>query len=345
MSPSTTTPLVGAAEYYSEYYGHNPNFLRRVHASLRGGGSTSRRSCIFLAGDSSLDNKFWFDSWAAATNGYEAVLAPGRMKTDVCYWLNDELVRRGHGGRLFCLNTAVEATSLNTRACGRLTPQDRLIASAIGPDDVLVVSVGGNDIALEPLLFTALNLSLVACCTPQVCIEQCACACPPNLRVDPGCACCGLPGCLVSPCGCPPGLGYLVDLFGNRVQNYIERLLAGRRPARVVVCMIYFLDVHGRGSWADCFLKMVCYDSSPARLQAAIRALFSLATRRVAIPGVEVVPFPLFEALDGSDPRDYVQRVEPSPEGGRKMAAALLDAILDEGGGGCYRRTPAEMQR
>ena len=168
MSHSTTTPLVGAGEYYSEYYGHNPNYLRRVHASLRGGVSGSRRSCIFLAGDSSLDNKFWFDSWAAATNGYEAVLAPGRMKTDVCYWLNDELVRRGHGGRLFCLNTAVEATSLNTRACGRLTPQDRLIASAIGPDDVLVVSVGGNDIALEPLLFTALNLSLVACCTPQV---------------------------------------------------------------------------------------------------------------------------------------------------------------------------------
>ena len=32
----------------------------------------------------------------------------------------------------------------------------------------------------------------------------------------------------------------------------------GRRPARVVVCMIYFLDVHGRGSWADCFLKATC---------------------------------------------------------------------------------------
>ena len=36
MSPSTTTPLVGAGEYYSEYYGHNPNYLRRVHASLLG---------------------------------------------------------------------------------------------------------------------------------------------------------------------------------------------------------------------------------------------------------------------------------------------------------------------
>jgi len=144
---------VSSQNYYATYHGHDVELLDVAHTALR----ARHSSIIFLAGDSSLDNKFWFDSWAAATNGYEAVLAPGRMKTDVCYWLNDELVRRGHGGRLFCLNTAVEATSLNTRTCGRLTPQDRLIASAIGPDDVLVVSVGGNDIALEPLLFTALK--------------------------------------------------------------------------------------------------------------------------------------------------------------------------------------------
>ena len=71
---------------------------------------------------------------------------------------------------------------------------------------------------------------------------------------------------------------------------------------------------------------------------AAIRQVFHLATRRIRIPGVEVVPVPLFEVLDGQESADYVQRVEPSPRGGQKMAAALMDAIFggatdDEGAG------------
>ena len=32
----------------------------------------------------------------------------------------------------------------------------------------------------------------------------------------------------------------------------------------------------------------------------------------------------------GTDPDDYVQRVEPSAQGGRKMAAAIADAVLAE---------------
>ena len=40
------------------------------------------------------------------------------------------------------------------------------------------------------------------------------------------------------------------------------------------------------------------------------------------------------EVLDGRDTRDYVQRVEPSPQGGRKMAVALLEAIYGGGNGG-----------
>ena len=122
-------------------------------------------------------------------------------------------------------------------------------------------------------------------------------------------------------------MGYFADLFGHRVENYVKRLLNGRRPQRVVICMIYFLDVHGRGSWADCFLSAMCYDCAPSRLQAAIRKVFELATKRIRIPGVEVMALPLFEALDGSDTRDYVQRVEPSPRGGRKLANLLLDSL------------------
>ena len=44
------------------------------------------------------------------------------MKQDVCYWLNAEAVRRG-AQDWAALNTAVEATALNDRACGRLLAQ------------------------------------------------------------------------------------------------------------------------------------------------------------------------------------------------------------------------------
>ena len=65
----------------------------------------------------------------------------------------------------------------------------------------------------------------------------------------------------------------------------------------------------------------------PERLQAAIRAVFRLATRRIRIAGVDVVPVPLYNVLDPNDYNDYVQRVEPSQAGGKKIAAALMDAI------------------
>ena len=53
--------------------------------------------------------------------------------------------------------------------------------------------------------------------------------------------------------------------------------------------------------------------------------------RSVSIPGSKVIPTALFHALDGKNSRDYIARVEPSSEGGRKMAEYLLD-MIDHGG-------------
>jgi len=321
-------PPISSERFYAEYSGHEVALLRPLHDHLRatrGGG----RECVFFAGDSSLDNKFWFDTKFEAVNGYEEVLQPPHMKADICYHFNKELERRGLT-RVFALNTAVEATSLNSRSCGCLLAQDRLIQRCITQQDTLLVSIGGNDLALNPVLATVSNI-IPLICLPQVCIERCACACPINTHVDLGCCGCGLPGCLFgTPFGWPPGLGYFVDLFKNRVENYVRSVIGNARPRRVVVCMIYYLDVHGRGSWADCFLCAMGYDCAPGRLQAAIRAVFNLATRRIRIPGVDVIAYPLFEVLDGSNSADYVQRVEPSPLGGQKMARALVDALYGD---------------
>jgi len=49
--------------------------------------------------------------------------------------------------------------------------------------------------------------------------------------------------------------------------------------------------------------------------------------RSIHIPGSEVIPVPLFNALNGKDPADYIARVEPSSQGGEKMAEYLLDMI------------------
>lgn len=255
------------------------------------------------------------------------------MKKDVCYWLNLEAETRGQED-LCCINTAVEATSLNNRACCFLCSQDKFIQDNIREGDTLIVSVGGNDIALAPLLCTVLSMSAMVCCAPQICLEKCACACPPNLGFDAGCLCCGLPNCISSLlCGWPLGFGYFVDLFKNRVGNYVRRLVSKTKPKKVVICMIYYLDEHAGGSWADGALSLMCYNWNPGKLQCAIRKVFELATTQIKIEGTEVVGFPLFEVLDGKNRDDYHQRVEPSPEGGAKMAAALMDVVLEGASG------------
>ena len=116
---------LNASRYYETYSGHEVVHLQQVHGVLR---PRSERM-IFFAGDSSLDNKYWFSGSALALNGYEDVLSPPQMKQDVCYWVNSECVRRQE--KVCCLNTAVEASSLNSRSCCCLLGQDEFIRDHI----------------------------------------------------------------------------------------------------------------------------------------------------------------------------------------------------------------------
>lgn len=104
--------------------------------------------------------------------------------------------------------------------------------------------------------------------------------------------------------------------------------------------MIYFPDENGSG-WADRALAALDYDKDPAGLQEAIRQLFRLATKRIKLSGTEVVPFPLFNVLDGKTTSDYAKRVEPSASGGQKMASLLMDVVL----GGCVPASPPSDDR
>ena len=128
-------------------------------------------------------------------------------------------------------------------------------------------------------------------------------------------------------CSSPPCLGYINHLFGTRVKHYIEKLTAKTKPKRVLVCMIYYLDETPRLSWAGTALKALGYDKDPERLQYLIRRMYVEAVSKIEIPGTRVIPVPLFDVLDGKNSGDYGDRVEPSSQGGRKMAEYLFDAI------------------
>ena len=67
-------------------------------------------------------------------------------------------------------NIAVEATTLNER-CRRLRPQDKFIRDNISSQDVLIVSIGGNDIALAPTPCTICSVAGLLC-LPTGCLES-----------------------------------------------------------------------------------------------------------------------------------------------------------------------------
>ncbi len=72
------------------------------------------------------------------------------------------------------------------------------------------------------------------------------------------------------------------------------------------------------------------YDARPAKLQLIIRCVFeAIRERGVSLggPAEGVHHVPLFAVLDGTNSSDYEQRVEPSVEGGRKMAEMLAEVL------------------
>ena len=50
-----STQLVDAGEFYGEYNGHKVTHLEKLLPALR----SSSDALLWLAGDSSLDNKYW----------------------------------------------------------------------------------------------------------------------------------------------------------------------------------------------------------------------------------------------------------------------------------------------
>jgi len=289
--------LVPAGAFYRTYHGHEVRWLEQVHEGLRG--RCGKEEIVWFAGDSTLDNKYWFDDRVHSGNGYEAILDnPSRAKPDVAYWVNHELEERGIPTTA-CINTSVEATTLGQRE-GQLTEQDVFLRDHLHANDTLVCSIGGNDIAMAPTPITIAKMLWLTTFSSRANISN----------------------------GTAAGLSHFIDIFGLRTQRYLEQLISKTKPRRVIVCMLYFIDEDTSvDSWASMALSALGYNKDPSLLQLLIRTMYQRATSHIQLDGVEVLPLPLFETLDGKSSSDYEQRVEPSPAGGRKMAAAIVDRM------------------
>lgn len=293
---------INASRFYYEWKGHqiaDVTAFRSITLSRR-----PNKPIIYLAGDSSLDNKYWVPSSGPRGEAlpvdvpeiYRATLDRPQPKPDVAFWLNHFL-----GDQATTINLAVEESMLRERD-HRLLEHDKFIRDNIRAEDILIISVGANDIALRPTFATIRHMLQLAWLTPRASLER----------------------------GTAWGLGHFTKMFKDQVQSYVSRLVEKQKPRAVIVCMIYYPLESGASSqqsWADLPLRMLGYNGSPGQLQAAIRAMYELATKKIHIEGTKVVPCPLFDAMDGKSKDDYVARVEPSTEGGRKMALQLKEII------------------
>lgn len=302
--PAVASLPIAACDFYAEYHGHPLGQLETLINALR----QKDGDIVWLAGDSSLDNKHWLfaggnkrdprhldneDLTADAVNGYEELLSPARMVRDVAFWLNSLFA--SSGASLCCVNTAVEESTLADRRDG-LKPHDELICNNLKPSDVIVISVGGNDVALRPSAATQMAMMQL----------------------------------MMAPPGSPEfsqAHGHIVNMFKDQTEEYIKRLVKNSKVRAVVVCMIYYFDETPGNGWCEGVLSQLRYNQMPGLIQGLINMTFEAATARVAVPGITIIPLQLSAALDGKTPGDYCQRVEPSVAGGRKMANLIAEAI------------------
>ena len=288
---------INSDRYYLEYHGHPTYILEKIIDYFKTNHNT--KQIVYLAGDSSLDNKYWVQSKSDAVNGYQNILSPPRMKRDICYHLNNIL----QSDNIVTINTSIEATTLGNRK-EELLGQDKLIRDNITENDVIVISLGGNDIALQPSFSTIWNMFKLNYFNSESTIKK-----------GPKHAW---------------GMNYLVNMFKDSLEDYIKKLTSKNKPSKVIVSMIYYPDEAVTGSWADRILGLAGYNSNPSKMQAAIRQIYKHAICKLNVDSVNIVPFPMFKFMDGKDTNDYVARVEPSDQGGEKLARGYANIILKE---------------
>lgn len=288
---------INSRNFYAEYHGHTAKDLRIVCENLRVMGKTR---FVFLAGDSSLDSKHWFQTNAPACNGYENFLQPPVMRQDICYHLNKYFEKTS----IVCVNAAVEEATVCEKIgeTGQLNAQDMFIRNNITSEDVLFVSIGGNDIALKPSFATLFNMGKMMTLNKIESLEN------------------DFENCWGAP--------HFIEMYRDYIQDYVKKLIGNVRPKLVIISMIYYPSLLP-GGWASGTLEKLNYHQNPLFLQTAIKQIYNHAIRKISLgPNVAVATFPMFEVLDGRNPDHYCQGVEPSAIGNKALAKAVVERFF-----------------
>ena len=79
---------INTNEFYGEYHGHKIKHLKSLHTTMRNDPNVNR--IIWTAGDSSLDNKYWFQDIkpAVPNTAYSQLLQPPHSNADITYYMN-----------------------------------------------------------------------------------------------------------------------------------------------------------------------------------------------------------------------------------------------------------------
>ncbi len=286
--------------FYDNYYGHKISHLETLTSQFR----KLRHSIIFLAGDSSLDNKYWvLDEARLPTHaGYQCVMPKVHLLDmkeeyeavpDVAYWLHN----RCQHYRMACVNAAVEEATLSSKM-NDMNAQDTFVMNNIQPNDVLVVSIGGNDIALKPTMGTIMAMA--------------------GLMWQP----------MIMLGYYNPSMIYLRHLFKTTLEMYIKKLTFLKKPRLIIVCFLYYPDENSQvESWANPTLSALGYDRNPCSLQERMKLVFEMCVKQIQLDGYHIKFLPLFQVLNGKRTEEYAKRVEPSSLGGRKMAEKIFEMI------------------
>jgi len=327
---------INSLDFYENYSGHKithlikiingKNFIERLRSY---NDQNKNRKVIFLAGDSSLDNKHWPLSNSnekklcnkPPINGYEDVLEGNNCVPDVAYQINQTLIDNGLNEEYVCINTSIEATTLHQRFTEpnsyngdvRLLDQDKFIFDYIRTDDILIVSVGGNDIALSPLLETARHF--------QNFIKNSRKSEDEKNKDE-----------------ISSYKQYFRNIFQNKIELYIKKLCSrdgnNSLPSVIIPCMIYYPALTSTQSgFAEGILTATNYRTGKQEiLENFIKDLYFESTRHIYIDKEDQIkniidPCPLYEVLDNSNDKLYLTSVEPSIEGGKLMAIRFVDQI------------------
>jgi hypothetical protein len=197
---------------YDNYYGHNIEILKKL--------VNDKNKYIYLVGDSVLDNKYWVKN--IKTEKVRDIFTVPDIAYHINSLLDKDKSKDLNKKDYICINCAVEESKIESKNIlnehEALNEQDKFVRDNIKDDDILVVSLGGNDIMLSFKNILPLIKVLISS----------------NYKDS-------------------ENYKNLLNIFNLGIENYVKKIL-GKHQSKVIVLFPYFpCEVYSE-SWGNFLL-------------------------------------------------------------------------------------------